>query len=474
MMHRMKTNKTARWLRWGLLAFLLVWLTYESIMHQLLGGGKSPSIHALCPYGALESLYALLISGSLIQKIYSGTFILLAITVAIAILFRRSFCGLLCPFGALQELFAKIGKKVFKKRPTIRAVADKYLRYLKYLILILTVVLAWRLGRLWMSPFDPYAAYGHVTVIAATLAEDPLTIIGFILLAISLIGSFVYDRFFCKYLCPAGAFYAVIGKVSPTHVKRNQDICINCNLCTKVCPVNLDVAKMDRVTSAECLNCNECVNVCPKKGAVVVKTGKRTVSTIAMLVLVVVLFFAPIFIAQAAGVYEVLPESVKAGDSIPISEIKGYMSIQDAALATGYSVNALRTLLGIPVSVPEVTQMKAISAIIPGFDFDAAKEKAEELTGAGSTAASSSSAPGATGSATQTTAVVPNASGKIDISGIKGSMTISAAAAAIGLDQTQFYKLFQIPATVSSATIMKDIGNIVPGYSFDTIKTSLG
>ncbi len=88
---------------------LLAWVTFESYMHQILGGGKAPSIHALYPFGALESLYALLFMGSFVKKIYSGTVILLVLTVVLAFLFRRSFCGLLCPFGTLQELFAKLG-----------------------------------------------------------------------------------------------------------------------------------------------------------------------------------------------------------------------------------------------------------------------------------------------------------------------------------------------------------------------------
>ncbi len=42
----MKKNLYARWIRGGLLALLLLMVTYETIMHQLLGGGKAPSIHA--------------------------------------------------------------------------------------------------------------------------------------------------------------------------------------------------------------------------------------------------------------------------------------------------------------------------------------------------------------------------------------------------------------------------------------------
>jgi polyferredoxin len=388
----MKRNKTARWVRGGLLAILLVWVTYESIMHQILGGGKSPSIHALCPYGALESLYALLISGSFIQKIYSGTLILLGVTVLIAILFRRSFCGLLCPFGALQEFFARIGHKIWKNRPVIPVKVDYYLRYLKYLTLVLTVVMAWRLGRLWMTSYDPYAAYGHITAIPATLAEDPLSIVGFTLLGVTLIGSFVYDRFFCKYLCPAGAFYAIIGKASPTKIVRNDDACIHCNLCSKVCPVNLDVAKLDKVTSAECLNCNECVAVCPKKGAIEIKTFKKTLPPLVMVILVAAMFFVPIGIAQVTGYYQVVNEAPSAGEIISFTELKGFMTIAESAEALGLSDAAFRAALKIPADLPADTRMSELSTLVEGYDFDAAKEEAAAALETGATAATTAEA----------------------------------------------------------------------------------
>ncbi|MHC1719769.1 MAG: 4Fe-4S binding protein [Clostridiaceae bacterium] len=456
----MDNKKAARFIRWGLLASLLIWVTYESFMHQVLGGGKSPSIHALCPYGALESLYALMFSGTYIQKIYSGTFIIFGITLLIAILFRRSFCGLLCPFGALQELFARVGKRIFKKHLTVPVKADRYLRYLKYVIMFLTLFMAWRLGRLWMSSYDPYAAYGHLTAISGTLAEDPLSIVGFILLGVTLVGSFVYDRFFCKYLCPAGAFYAIVSKVSPTKIQRNNDSCIHCNLCTKTCPVNLNVAEMDSVKSAECLNCNECVNVCPEKGALEIKTFKKTVSPLVMVALVAGLFFIPIFVSQAAGIFEVLPESQKVDGKISITEIKGYMSIDDAAKSVGLPEEQFRTVMKIPSSVPSGTLMKDISAIVEGYDFDIAKEDAAEILTPGSSPESTPSGES-------------DAAEKIDVSLVKGSMTITDAAEAVGQSQKEFYTLFKIPDNVSPSTKMKDIGNVVAGYDFNAIKAEL-
>lgn len=157
-------NKTVKIIRWVLLAIFLVWITVVAYMHQALGGGIAPSIHAICPFGGLESLYTFFGSGTFISKIFSGTLILFAITLVLAIVFRRSFCGLICPFGAMQEFFHKLGKKIFKKRFELPKYIDKPLRFFKYIVLIITVVFAWVTAGLWMAPYDPWSAYAHLFI----------------------------------------------------------------------------------------------------------------------------------------------------------------------------------------------------------------------------------------------------------------------------------------------------------------------
>ncbi|WP_010245042.1 4Fe-4S binding protein [Acetivibrio cellulolyticus] len=454
----MNWNKVTKWLRLFVIVGLLVWVTYESYMHQVLGGGKAPSIHALCPFGALESLFTLLFMGSFIKKIYSGTVVLLVLTIAIAVLFRRSFCGLLCPFGALQEVFARIGQKIFKRRFVISPKIDRPLRYLKYLILLLTVGMAWYLGSLWMSAYDPYSAYAHLSAVADTIEEDPAAIVGFILLAITLIASLLYDRFFCKYLCPVGAFYGIIGKISPTKVERNNNVCIHCKACNKACPMNIDVEKAAKVTSAECINCNECVLACPKNGALEIKTAKKTIHPFVMIIIVVGLFFGTILVAQVTGNFEILPSALKEGQTISISEVKGYYSIEEAAMATGMSIEEVYDKLGIPESVSKGTKLKEISKEVPSYDFDAAKEKA------GGTDISVKE---------PETSKAENDSNKVDISGIKGSMTIREAAQSLNMEIGEFYKLFKIPEDVPAQTQMKGISTVSPGYEFEKVKESL-
>ena len=295
----------SRILRWITLGSFLAFVLAATMLHTL--GYVAPSIHAICPYGGLESTLSLLAVGTFLKKLVIGTFVLFGTTVALALILRRSFCGQICAFGGLQEFFGKIGNKLFKKRPVVPQKLDKVLRYLKYVVLAVTVAMAWITGELWITPYDPFNALGHLADFNALITSY---LVGFIILVISLLGSIVYDRFFCKYLCPAGAFYGLIGKASPYAVRVNADACIRCGKCNRSCPMNVEVmdAKNGRVTSLECINCNECVNACPVQGAIHTGfTKKARIHPIVATVLALLLFLVPIGVAAATGNMQLLP-----------------------------------------------------------------------------------------------------------------------------------------------------------------------
>jgi polyferredoxin len=369
----MKNNKILKKLRYILLAIFLVHSTVEAYLHQLLGGGKSPSIHALCPYGGLESLYSLAFGGTFIEKIFSATFIILIITVIIALIFRRSFCGLICPFGALQEFFGLIGKKIFKKRLIVPEKIDKPLRYLKYIVLLFTLFLAWKTAGLWVSPYDPWAAYGHVSAGIESLIEESL--IGFIILIVTIVGSLLYDRFFCKYLCPMGAFYGIISKLSPSKITRNEDICINCGLCNKNCPVNIKVSELKEIKSAECIDCQNCILSCPKNNTLEFKVKNKSIKPAFVALIVFLIFFGGIGIANLMGIYEIIPPPITSETKMTAEEIKGYMTIEEVSVGLKIDLNEVYKKLEIPTSIPKDTKLKEISNTIPDFDVEAAREK---------------------------------------------------------------------------------------------------
>lgn len=453
----MKGNKLTKYIRGTLLALFVILVSIAAYLHQVNGGAVSPSIHALCPFGGLESLYQTFTLGSFISKIFEGTLILFAITMVLALVFRRSFCGLLCPFGAIQEFFGKIGRKVMGRKLIMPAVIDRPLRYLKYVVLLITIAYAWITAGLWMAPYDPWSVYAHLftnnPIDAIGTAVDE-SLIGLILLVVVLIGSFLYDRFFCKYLCPMGALYGIIGKLSPYKVVRDENVCISCGKCSKVCPVNIDVQHSKEVKSAECINCQSCVLSCPKAGALTLKEGKKTIKPAVVIVLVAALFFGSILVFQALGMYKLLPDKLAEGESIPVEEIKGYMTIKDASDATKIEIHEFYKEFQIPESVPDSTKMKEIKDIVPDYDYESIKDSL------GDTAAP------------EVTPSEPS-SVKVNVEGVTGSVSIRTAASSANISLEEFYKLFKIPENVPANTLMKDIANQVPGYDFHAIKASL-
>lgn len=463
----MKKNKLVRWLRWSGLTAIFIYVTREFYLHQKIGGLKAASVHALCPYGALESFYNLLFAGAFIQKIFVSAMIMLALTLVIAVLFRRSFCGMICPFGALQEFFAKIGNVLFKKRPKMPAALDKPLRFLKYLILILTIVIAWKTKGLWMSPYDPYAAYSHIFSGFANLWAE--FTIGTILLVVTIVGSIVYDRFFCKYLCPMGGFLAVIGRISPTKVVRDDKVCIHCNKCSKVCPVNIDVAKATEVKTTECISCNECVNICPKEGAIAVKFGKKSISPIVTWIIVLVLFFGSIFVTQKLGWYTNVPKPIVAGEKISIEEIRGFMTLQDVSTGLQIDLKDLYTMLGIPEAVPPTTKFKELSTFVPGMTDEKAKEILEKNLGKPISEETKEKEGYVETVEPHEWLDEPTKEPVI----LKGYMPLSDIAKILNISIEELYQRLKLPSTVPPSTILKQVSNFVPGFDFEAEKEKL-
>ena len=76
------------------------------------------------------------------------------------------------------------------------------------------------------------------------------------------------NRAFCKYVCPITVLLKIGSRFSITKIEIEKEACIECRLCEKYCPMNiqlLNYMKNDqRVLSTECIACQQCVNICPE------------------------------------------------------------------------------------------------------------------------------------------------------------------------------------------------------------------
>lgn len=92
------------------------------------------------------------------------------------------------------------------------------------------------------------------------------------LTGIALAFLFKDNRAFCKYICPITVFLKPMSYFSLIRITCNQDECVSCEKCKKICPMDVDVTdnSRKRKNATECILCMECVKNCPKKRTLII------------------------------------------------------------------------------------------------------------------------------------------------------------------------------------------------------------
>jgi polyferredoxin/formate hydrogenlyase subunit 6/NADH:ubiquinone oxidoreductase subunit I len=261
-------------------------------------------------------------------------FALALVTVALAVVVGRVWCGWICPLGTLLGWcrFRSADRRARRVPPALRSV--------KYVLLGVVLVLA-AFAILTPLVLDPIAlltrsvttsvvpalAYlvdtletagmrWEPTVGTVTWVEDHFrgtvlpavqphfeqaVALFLVLLAVILLNAFAH-RFWCRYLCPLGA---LLGLVAKTQVLRPVvgDACDGCAACARACGVDaielapqrdrgpddggatagvgVAVAVAEprgpataRVVTSECTMCLDCLVACPRPGAMSFGTGR--------------------------------------------------------------------------------------------------------------------------------------------------------------------------------------------------------
>lgn len=175
------------------------------------------------------------------------------IVLAAIVIFGTYWCGWFCPFGHAQYYAGIVGKKCFPHMQlSIPKSADKYLRYLKYVFLVMFLYIFFGIGEhsYFGDHFDMYQStwYSH----AYLMLKKPW--------AIMIIPLFI-PRFFCKYLCYQKAGYQIINRIFPfLSIQRNKATCTECTKCTTECPMDIDLANSTKVSGGECVGCLKCID----------------------------------------------------------------------------------------------------------------------------------------------------------------------------------------------------------------------
>ena len=201
------------------------------------------------------------------EKVAVTSFVTVLVVICIyTILFGRFFCGFACAFGTLGDgvhaLYVWICKKMKKKPLQIADAWTEKLCYLKYIVLALISILCFAGVYSKAKGTSPWDVFSMLT---ARKLPNASYKIGIILLVLILIGMCTQERFFCQFLCPMGAVFAMMPILPSALFNRNREKCPSkCGLCRKRCPAHLEIDG-DTPLSGECICCHACQVTCPRK-----------------------------------------------------------------------------------------------------------------------------------------------------------------------------------------------------------------
>lgn len=316
--------KTLRTIIQAGFALFCLYAGYRYYLFYLWGTGQSstyvprpPSVEAFLPISALVGLKRLILSGHYDMIHPAGLTIFLA-ALCIGLLLRKGFCGWICPVGFASNLAEKTGRKLkILWKPPIWL--DLPLLSLKYLLLFFFLYLiAWKMTLDQIESFhtSPYNLAVDAKMLLFFLTPSGLSAGVMIFLVVI---SFVIRNFWCRYLCPYGALLGLLALASPFQVKRDQETCIDCKKCEKICPASITLTSKKTIRTGECIGCTECVSVCPVDDCLTLALPGRKKNSILLLpaaVLTTFLLFYAVSLVSGHWYSEVPPEVMKKFYSI--------------------------------------------------------------------------------------------------------------------------------------------------------------
>jgi polyferredoxin/formate hydrogenlyase subunit 6/NADH:ubiquinone oxidoreductase subunit I len=253
------------------LFIFLLWVTWFS----RLGGYPVSLFLELDP---LVGFATALSTHTLYRWLWRGLLILIP-----TLLLGRFFCNWLCPYGSLHQFIGWLFN-IRKNRDDIDKNRYRPIFQLKYSLLIVFLILA-LFGSLQIGLLDPICLLVRSVAVAVSPAADLLSAqlgISFLssapgaseqrifdgawfvgLLLFGLVAmNLVIPRFFCRVLCPLGAFLGFLSRFALWRIDRDLTKCTDCNLCLRRCEGAAD--PQGALRKSECFVCFNCIDDCPE------------------------------------------------------------------------------------------------------------------------------------------------------------------------------------------------------------------
>ena len=216
-------------------------------------------------FSALGAIWKSILSSTFRFDEQAANILLLAVVFIVTAVWGRFFCGFICSFGALQDLLW-LGGRNLPFRPVFSQKVDRVLKYLKYAVLLFIVIGVWTFGITGDTVWSPWTIFGmYASPWKGVPSQAMFLSVGGLLLLLTIIGSLLIERFFCKYLCPLGALFTLASHFRVFKLKRDSASCSgSCRVCSRKCSMSIPLYQYDKVRSGECIDCMKCTTTCAR------------------------------------------------------------------------------------------------------------------------------------------------------------------------------------------------------------------
>ncbi len=216
-------------------------------------------------FSALGAIWKSILSSTFRFDEQAANILLLAVVFIVTAVWGRFFCGFICSFGALQDLLW-LGGRNLPFRPVFSQKVDRVLKYLKYAVLLFIVIGVWTFGITGDTVWSPWTIFGmYASPWKGVPSLAMFLSVGGLLLLLTIIGSLLIERFFCKYLCPLGALFTLASHFRVFKLKRDSASCSgSCRVCSRKCSMSIPLYQYDKVRSGECIDCMKCTTACAR------------------------------------------------------------------------------------------------------------------------------------------------------------------------------------------------------------------